>query len=130
MIVEPLRDVPRRRIRAVAECYEQTPIRRDRDTASGLGAKPFRWHRRQGSKDDFRVAQRTLGYIEPSSRDVGITVRIVNIVEKREEDLVVRRKMRIKNHVEDANVLCGGRFQLGHTGYGLRQRTSGVQDAY
>ena len=74
MIVELLRDVPRRRIRAVAGCQEQIAVAPDRDAASGLGAEPFRRHGRLGAEDDLHV-----GYCEirPSSRARAIYVLVL-----------------------------------------------------
>ncbi len=59
-------------------------------------------------KMTFASAQGTLGFVQPGPRDVSIAVRAIDVIEKREEDLVVGRKMRIQHHVEQANVLCGG----------------------
>src|SRR5258706_15198010 len=115
MIVQSLRDVPGRRIRPVAYCHEQTSIGRDRDAASGLGAKPFGRQRRLSPKDDLRVAQRKFGYVQPAPRDIRIAVaaawigiRALDEIEEGEKDLVVGRKMRVKRHVEEANVLSAG----------------------
>ena len=129
MIVQSLRDVPRRRIRPVACSHEETAIRRDREAASGLGAEPFGRHCGLGSKDDFRIAQGAFGFVQPAPRDIRIAVCAIDVIEKAEKDPVVSRIMRIKHHVEQANILCAGCCQLGHTGHPLREHTLAVQDA-
>ena len=106
------------------------PSERDRDAASGLAAKPFGWHRRLGAKDDFRAAQCAFGFIQPGPRHIGIAVRAIDVIEKGEEDPVVGCKIRVKNHVQKANVLGGRRRQVGDTSNGFREHTLGIQDPY
>ena len=70
-----------------------------------------------------------LCFIQPGPGDVGIAIRAIDVVEKTEEDLVVGPKMRIRHHVEKADVLCTRRRQGSHSGYGVGDLAVGVQNA-
>ena len=69
----------------------------------------------------FASLKAHFGFVQPGPRDIGVAVRAIDVIEKREEDLVVGREMRIEHHVEHADVLCAGRRQVGHPGHGLRE---------
>jgi hypothetical protein len=62
-----------------------------------------------GTKDDFRIDQSAFGFVEAAASDAGIAVGVIDVIEKRQEDLVIGRKMRVELDVEQANVLCAGR---------------------
>ena len=82
MGVQPLRHVPRRRIRAVADGHEQVAVGPDRDAAAGLAAEPLGRHGRLGSEDDLHVGQGPLRFIQPRPRDIGIAVGAVDEIEE------------------------------------------------
>ena len=94
VVVELLRDVPRRRIRTVAERHQQIAVGRDHDSAAGLRAQPFRRHDRQCAEDDGDVGQRERLLIEACPRDTRIGVRAVDVIEEAEKDALVAGEVR------------------------------------
>jgi hypothetical protein len=41
-----------------------------------------------GTKDDFRIDQSGFGFVEAAASDASIAVGVIDVIEKRQEDLV------------------------------------------
>ena len=128
MIVQFLRDIPGRRIRTVPRRHKQTPVRSDGDPPARLRPQPFRRHCRLRAEQHFHLAQRGFVDIQHRPCDTRIAVRPVAILKEREEDPPVRRKMRIRGHIQHPDPLRTGQRQPIRARYALRQNTLAVQD--
>ena len=125
-----LRDVPRWNIRPVADCYEQIAVGRDRDAASRLPAQPFGRDRRLRPEDDLDFAQRGSGLVQFSPHHIGVAVRSVDEIVEGEENLVIRREMRIEYDIQKADILRAGGSQLRDPRHRLGKCALRVQNPY
>ena len=130
VVIQFLRDVPWWRIGSVAGRQKQIAVAPDREAAAGLGAKPFGRHGRLRTEDHHHVGDGAFRFVKTRARDVRIAVGSVHVVEKRKEDSMIARKVRIEGDVEQADVLRGWRLHDGHAGQWLGQRPVGIQNAH
>jgi hypothetical protein len=56
-------------------------------------------------EEHLRVIDGKFGFVKPPPRDICIRIGAVDVLKEREEDPMVRREIRVKRDIEQADVL-------------------------